>query len=68
MTGIGRSCHQAHRDPSKILHSPITQCIDVRYGGTVTDREMTKNSKTGEYDQNILYNKKRHPDVEWITL
>jgi hypothetical protein len=68
MTGIGRSCQQAHRDPSKILHSPITQCIDVRYGGTVTDREMTKNSKTGEYDQNILYNKKRHPDVEWITL
>jgi len=68
MTGIGRSCQQAHRDPSKILHSPITQCIDIRYGGTVTDREITKNPKTGEYDQNILYNKKRHPDVEWITL
>jgi len=67
MMGIGHSCSSAHKKPTKILHSPITQIVDQKYGGTVTDRKKTKD-KTGNYDKTILYNPDVHPDVEWISL
>jgi hypothetical protein len=66
MTGVGVSVNEAYNDPSVILHSCVTQCVDIRYGGTVTDREHF--FKDGKYSKEAIYNKEKHPDVEWITL
>ena len=66
-TGVDVSCHACHQRPKIIIDSPITQILDEKYGGTVIDRKKTKD-KNGKYDKNIIYNRKSHPDVEWISL
>jgi len=66
MTGLGQNCNIAHKDPQVIIHSPITQCIDYKYGGTVTDRPHQL--VNGKYDKEKAYAIKDHPDFEWITL
>jgi hypothetical protein len=65
--GVDVSCHACHQRPKIIIDSPITQILDEKYGGTVIDRKKTKD-KNGKYDKNIIYNRKSHPDVEWISL
>lgn len=57
-TGVDNNVSTAYNKPSVILDSPITQILDERYGGTVTDRKRS-------FD---VYDKNHHPDVEWVKL
>jgi hypothetical protein len=66
-TGVDVGAHACHHRPKIIIDSPITQILDEKYGGTVIDRKKTR-GPDGKYDKTILYNRTKHPDVEWITL
>lgn len=55
-TGLNLDVSSAYNNPTKQWDSPVTQIMDIKYGGTVTDTGKPK------------YIKKNHPDVEWITL
>ena len=65
-TGVGRSCTESYNNPAVILHSPITQAVDVKYGGTVVDRKKTQIN--GVFDPTTIYTKEKHPDVHWMEL
>lgn len=66
MTGVGDSCDKAHKDPTVVLNSPITQMVDLKYGSTVTDRKKTL--RKGVFDPTTIYTKEKHPDVYWVDL
>ena len=65
-TGVGMSCSEAYNDPAVILNSPITQAVDLKYGGTVVDRK--KAQRNGVFDPSTIYTREKHPDVHWIDL
>lgn len=66
LTGFGANASQAHTDPAGTMHSPCTQIVDEKYGGTVTDRP--KSMRNGKYDMSTMYRREKHPDFEWISL
>ena len=57
-TGVDINVSLAYNKPRVLLDSPITQIMDEKLGGTVTDRKR-------KFD---VYDKKHHPDMEWISL
>lgn len=56
VTGVDYTAHGAARHPEVMIHSPITQLADEKYGGTVNDR------KHG------IKLKRLHPDFHWVDL
>ena len=66
MTGVSINVGSAYRDPFTIINSPVTQIVDRKYGGTVTDRP--KQLRNGVYDISKIYNFQLHPDVQWVDL
>jgi len=56
VTGVDYRALSAARDPNVMIHSPITQLADEKYGGTVNDRKHGQKLKS------------LHPDFHWVDL
>jgi hypothetical protein len=67
MTGVANSVSASYRDPYIIINSPITQLMDEKHGGTVTDRKKQQKNGGG-YILEKLYSRDVHPDAQWVDL
>ena len=68
VTGIGYTVGEAYNNPAVMIHSPVTQVNDEKYGVTVQDRKNPKYLTNGFFDIKKNYTKEIHPDMHWVDL